>query len=198
MKFPRRLKIGDLGWLDWDGSPRNHVRVGDRLLPSEILVNFPSERENPALYMRLCIKDGVPSCAEIRITSKDTSREVRTSDLRAVPLESWIEQLYALTALRLEERPDGSTVGIMDGTEDRNREAAKVIQRARAASRRTVTRERLEEVARIYRLNINKNPTEAVARTFGVAHRTAAKYVQLARNEKPPLLPATTPGKRKA
>lgn len=198
MTFRMRTKVGDLGWLDYDSAPSARVRVGDRLLPREVVVNFPSAGDDPALYMRLVIKNGVPSCAELRIVGKEAGREVRTSDLRAVPLESWIEDLFALTALRLEEQPDGEVTAVMDGTEARGREAAKVVQRARAASRRTITRDRLKEAARIYRDNIEGNPTQAVARAFGVQHRTAAKYVQLARVAVPPLLPETTPGKRRA
>ena len=39
-------------------------------------------------------------------------------------------------------------------------------------------------------------PTEAVARSFGVSHRTAARYVQQARAAGH--LPKTDPGKKKA
>jgi hypothetical protein len=50
--------------------------------------------------------------------------------------------------------------------------------------------------AKIYRQHIDDRPTEAVSRAFGKSHRTAARWVQQAREAG--LLPDTTPGKRKA
>jgi hypothetical protein len=51
-------------------------------------------------------------------------------------------------------------------------------------------------VAEVYREHVSERPTEAVSRVFGVSHRTAARYVQQARESGH--LPETTPGKRKA
>jgi transposase-like protein len=55
---------------------------------------------------------------------------------------------------------------------------------------------RRQDVADIYRQHIDDRPTEAVSRAFGKSHRTAARWVQQAREAG--LLPDTTPGKRKA
>lgn len=57
-------------------------------------------------------------------------------------------------------------------------------------------RERLQEVDETYHEHIDDRPTEAVSHAFGISHRTAARYVQQARESG--LLPDTTPGKRKA
>lgn len=70
------------------------------------------------------------------------------------------------------------------------------IYEARSARRGTVTRAELEEVARIYREHVDASPTQAVAMLGGYTTRTAARRVQQARAAG--LLPATTPGKRKA
>ncbi len=72
-------------------------------------------------------------------------------------------------------------------------EAAKVVQRARSASRQVITEETIREVARVYRANATRRPTQAVAKAFGVQHRTASKYVRRARDIG--LLPETTAGK---
>ena len=48
-------------------------------------------------------------------------------------------------------------------------------------------------VRRIYRANLEGNPTQAVARRFGKAHRTAGLYIARARAKG--LLGPTTPGK---
>jgi len=53
----------------------------------------------------------------------------------------------------------------------------------RRESRRHVTDDVLREVAQIYRDNVDGNPTAAVARHTGRAHRTAALYVQKAREK---------------
>ncbi len=76
--------------------------VGDRVLPVEAKAVFPSDATSPALELRLAVVDDVPQCREIRITSKEGGREVRTSDLRAVQLERWIEDLFASVAARVE------------------------------------------------------------------------------------------------
>jgi hypothetical protein len=195
LKIRERTPVEGLGWVDVD-SAALPVRIGDRLLPREAFVEFPSDESSPGLRMRLAVVDGVPQCREITIWAKDDGREVRTSDLRAIPLETWIEDLFGLVAARItEEGTDGSVAAVTEFSEDRAREAAKVVQRARAAGRRTITRERLEEVAEIYRANPAR-PTEAVSRALGVQHTTAAKYVQRARGGG--LLPPTTRGKARS
>ncbi len=192
-----RTKIGTVGWVEYDGGAEMAV-VGDRVLPVEAKAVFPSDATSPALELRLAVVDDVPQCREIRITSKEGGREVRTSDLRAVQLERWIEDLFASVAARVEhvDADAGIVSAVDEHDEKRVAEAARVVQRARAAARRSITPEMLEGVAQIYRKHVDGQPTDAVRRAFGVEYRTAAKYVQRARAAG--LLPATTPGKRKA
>jgi hypothetical protein len=64
------------------------------------------------------------------------------------------------------------------------------------SGRPRLSQERLQGVAKIYRQHIDDRPTQAVSRAFGKSHRTAARWVQQAREAG--LLPDTTPGKRKA
>ena len=76
-------------------------------------------------------------------------------------------------------------------------DAVRAFQRARKGrSARKITPAFLERVAETYRTNLNGNPTEAVARTEGVAHRTAGGYVEKARDAG--ILPPTTRGKKGA
>lgn len=194
MRIRTRIAIGEIGWIEYDAAAMR--QVGDRLLPAEVIATFPSDATSPALRLRLAIVDGVPQCRDIHIEAKPEGREVRTSDLRSVPLEQWIGDLFAVAASRIVSTSGGVVTAVDEADPRRLTQARRVVERARAASRRSVTDDLLREVADVYRANVDGRPTEAVQRAFGVAHRTAAKYVQLARAKQ--LLPPTTPGRRNA
>ena len=71
------------------------------------------------------------------------------------------------------------------------------VDAAVKAPRRGVTRAELEQVANVYRHNVDAKPVQQVAAIMGYgSERTAARRVQQARDAG--LLPPTTPGKRKA
>jgi hypothetical protein len=70
------------------------------------------------------------------------------------------------------------------------------LYEARASRRGEVTHAELKEVASVYREHLDASPTRAVSLLLGYSERTAARRVQQARAAG--LLPATTPGKRKA
>jgi hypothetical protein len=78
-------------------------------------------------------------------------------------------------------------------TLDERRGTLATVRSVRREARRRVTDETLREVARVYRENVENNPTAAVAAYTGRAHRTAALYVQQARAAG--FLGRTTPGK---
>jgi len=194
VKRNTRIEIEGLGWIDYDGMGEA-VRVGDRLLPSELEVQFPGAQDQPALRMQLAVVNGVPQCRSLTIESKPGAREVRTLDMRAVALEDWIEKLYSLTAtVIVEEGPDGDmTTGVRTWDQKELRRTARTIQQARAVSRRKITPAFLADVAKVYRAHVDERPVEAVQATFGGSYRTAAMYVQRARAAKE--LPPTTQGK---
>ena len=194
MRRDTRIEIEGLGWIEYD-LMGEEVRVGDRLLPLAADVYFPGAEDQPALRMRLAVVDGVPQCRSLTIESKSGGREVRTLDVRAVALEDWIEKLYSLTAtVILEEWPGGGMkTGAVTWGERDLRRTARVIQQARAASRRKITDSFLRDVAKVYRANLDERPVEAVRAAFGGSYRTAAMYVQRARAAE--LLPPTTRGK---
>ncbi|MDQ3465980.1 MAG: hypothetical protein M3500_15110 [Actinomycetota bacterium] len=191
MRIRARVEL-QIGHVEYDAAAPT-VRVGDRYLPAELFVAFPSDARGPALRMRLAVVNGVPQCRELTIESKDTGREVRTADLRAVTLETWIEDLFAVVSQRIVSEKDGIVSTVSGESPLRMAEAAKVVQRARSASRQVITEETIREVARVYRANATRRPTQAVAKAFGVQHRTASKYVRRARDLG--LLPETTAGK---
>ena len=61
-----------------------------------------------------------------------------------------------------------------------------------------MTPEFLAGVARLYRMNVDSQPVDAIRRNYGTSYRTAARWVDLCRSDEYQLLPKTTPGKKKA
>lgn len=187
---------GGLGFVDVPLAARGDVRVGDRLLPPSITVTMPGDGVQPGLRMLLAVVDGIPQVREIHLEAPDGGRGVRSSDLREVRVEDFTEQFFALASKRIVTEGPAGTTSRAEGSPQRQREAERLISRARAAGRRTVTDDLLSRVADVYRANVATRPTEAVRQTFGVSYRTAAGYVQRARAGG--MLPRTTAGKRKA
>jgi hypothetical protein len=179
------------GWAEYDMLDR--VRVGDRVIPRRIDVTIPKTGDLPSFSMRMEVRRGVPVCTEVTVRAKDDGREVRTTDLRAVQIEDWLEDVVAAASLHVISESEGSVTAEHRGDADARRAAIKTIREARAASRRKITDELLERVAEVYRENVHDHPTQAVERAFGVSYRTASRYVQMAR---PKYLPPTSPGKK--
>ena len=168
--------------------------VGDRLVPRAIDVNFESIDGQPALRMRIEVRDGVPVCADLAITAADGGREVRSVDLRAVRLEDWVEDIVSAVAMKIEGiAADGTITATYSNSRESEQAALRVIQEARRSTRRNVEK-LLPEVAKVYRSRFNDRPVEAVQAAFGVSYRTAGRYVQQCRDTG--LLPPTTPGKK--
>lgn len=185
----------EMGWIEYDPVARP-VRIGDRLFPPSVDVVFPGAPDQPRLSMHLSVIGGFPQCRTLTIEAKDGVREVRTTDLRAVPIDSWVEQLYGLVASVVVSEGDRETASVITSDPAARRQTEKQIQQARTASRRKITNDLLREVAAVYRANVDERPVEAVRAAFGVSYRSAAGYVERARAAGH--LPATTPGKRRA
>lgn len=189
VRFRRRIELST-GWAEWDEGPRHRVRVGDRLLPRRIDVTFPSTVDDlPSLTMVVEVREGIPQCTEVTIRSSSTGREVRSVDLRAARLEDWLETVTSGAAAAATEH--GYVID--DKTPAELAADRKRVQYIRAGARRTITDDLLSQVAETYRAHASDRPTEAVQVAFGTSSRTAARYVQQARERG--FLPPTTPGK---
>jgi hypothetical protein len=174
------------------------ARIGDRLVPAAIDVECPGDGHQPALHLRLEVVDGVPQCRELRIVSVPGGRDVRPVDLGAVRLHQWVEELFAAFAARvIEDGPDGTAAVVEVPFGPSHDSAVTLLHDARkGVGARRITPALLAEVAEVYRAHVGSRPTASVAAAFGVAHRTAALYVQRAREAG--LLPPTTRGKGRA
>lgn len=169
------------------------VRVGDRLVPSEIFVNVRGGPTQPDYALKIEVRDGLPQWVEVTLRARPGGAEVRDKDLSVIPLEDWLEQIVAQCSLKFGGTFAGGVTSRSKPTDDRT--AIADIRRTRAGRPRTLTPERLQQVADIYRQHFKSRPTGAVARAFDVADRTASKYVQRAREAG--YLPPTERGKKK-
>ena len=184
------VKLGEIGWQI--GTPV--VPVGDVFIPEHIesWVRFPGAGDQPVLRLIIEVCQSVPRFTKVEIESKPDGRAVTGKDLLVTKenMSFWLETIVKLAAQRSQrdptQVPDWADTAV----------AQKSLTAARRGAPRKITHDRLAQVADIYRANIEANPLEAIKDAYGVEHRTAARYVQLAR--KAELLPPTTPGKKKA
>ncbi len=181
-----------LGWITFDHD--KWERLSDRWVPRRVDVDFPGDGREPSLSMVLEVRDGIPVCASVTITSRPGSREVRRQDLRAVPVEDWVESLFAVAAHQAETTEAGEVA--LGWDKDIRLAARKDVELARRGLRRKVTPAFLADVADTYREHVDDQPVQAVRARFGGAQRTAAGYIEQARKQG--LLPPTTRGKAKA
>lgn len=172
------------------------VMMEGRAVPRKIRFSHPGADGQPAITMELEMRDGVAQCRSIRLESVEDGREIRPVDLEVVRrrLYQWIGDVFAVMARRI-EKTGPNTFQILDtfGPDAEAFEAA-LVAVTRARRPRKLDRSFLVRVADVYRENIAKAPTKAVAETFSVSHRTAASYVKQARDMD--LLPPTTKGRK--
>lgn len=179
--FPKRVSL-NVGWADGDGEM---VRVGDRLVHGLIRVTFPGAAGQPRLEAVIDSTAGVPRCTDLRLVAVDGGREVRSTDLRSVEVETLLEAIVPLFSMEGEWSDDGSFQGVErvpDSNSEDFRRARSALRQVRRASRRKVTPALLEQVAEVYR-DSPERPAEAVELAFGVSPRTAFRYISMAREQ---------------
>jgi hypothetical protein len=178
----RRIPL-NFGWVEAD--ELDTVEVGDHLMPRLIDIVFPGADGQPRLEATIDSSSGVPRCTALHLTTGEGGREVRTTDLRAVELESWIEAVVPLYMAEITERHPGGGVSAVIRTADTDaddyKRAKAALRRTRRNDRRKVTPEVLRKVARTYASDPLR-PAEAVEVAFDVSTRTAYRYIQLARD----------------
>jgi len=171
-----------VGWADYDGLG-DKMRIGDRMVPQSVYVNFPGVDGQPRLTMTIDSSSGVPRCTDLRIESVEGGREVRTKDLRAVEVDNWIEAIVPLAMAQVvSEGPGGtnSVVRVPDSNSADFKAAKATLTRARRIGRRKVNDDLYRRVAEVYKSE-DLRPAEAVRLAFGVADRTAFRYIAEAR-----------------
>ena len=174
--------------------------VDDYLVPTwaEFTMHGYNGPDNVA---RIEVRNGVPELVRLEWLSNPHQREIRQRDLRSMEVDGFVTTLFA--GLTRQRSPGSGIVGIATGaTEDGDHPPAfYAAQRfvgslRRPEGYRSITPDLLKTVAEVYRRNIDRAPTQAVGKFFGVKSRMASIYVDRARQAG--LLPPTTRGKKKA
>ncbi|UXA14076.1 hypothetical protein KXD97_10005 [Mycobacterium sp. SMC-8] len=175
--------------------PRTHL--GESLyMPEWLTVDVPGYDE-PDLTVRIELRNQTPRIVAISLVAGENSREIRPIDFRDSDLESFI-RLYEIFVYEVVYDETMDQVSISAATDDHG-ELASIIRKdieRRRSGKRVINTAFLQQVATVYRDNIEHAPTEAVSRTFGVKHRQATDYVKQARERG--LLPPTKQGRARA
>jgi hypothetical protein len=178
-----------------------YLLVEDRLVPE--WVNFKWKfPPAPTIIGRVEVRSGVPQCVKLAFISDSSDHEIRQSDLRSIEINSLVIDLMAGFSIHVDQSDPEVTAfrGGLPGTDGPGgtyTAARRFMERQRKGpGLRDITPELLERVAEVYRANIDRAPTEAVAKTFGVKQRMASTYVQRARTAG--YLPPTKQGKKRA
>ncbi|UXA04418.1 hypothetical protein KXD96_15415 [Mycobacterium sp. SMC-2] len=157
-------------------------------VPSVVDVDFSKDRTAPSRRLKIEVRDGHPMCSEIHLVARPGGRGLRNTDVRALAdLGRWTEEI--LNECNVYIGPDGIP------SRPGSRDSLKEIGAARV-QRRKISPTLLKEVANAYRSNVTKAPTRAVADSFDVPYRTAARWVELCRSDEFGLLPKTKMGKK--
>jgi hypothetical protein len=168
------------------------VQVGDQQVPKAIDAHFAGVDGQPSLDLRIEVVDGYPQCRRLVIASVEGGREVKQLDIDAVKVNAWVQVLPAAFALQITASDEH---GLSAEGPSSLVAAAEAFRRARKGkAARKLTPKFLAGVADVYRKNLTGNPTQAVARAYGIQPRTASLYVARARAEH--LLAPAIPGKK--
>jgi len=190
MAWRGKTRVGSL----FGGQHGGLAKIGDVVVPRTAVYAHDGDEGEPDLEVRFEVRDGRPECVDFHVRAKPDGRGIRTADLQMVTnLDAIAVNLYAAVT----PVPDGNAFNWMwRQTEENAERARRAAYEARKARRGTVTSAALEEVAKVYRKNLDSSPTRAVQLQLGYSERTAARRVQQAREAG--LLPKTTQGKRRA
>jgi hypothetical protein len=181
MHMRRRIDL-TVGWAEFD-QLGDDVRIGDRLVPRLVYVDFPGVDGQPRLTMTIDSSSGVPRCTDLRIESVEGGHEVRTKDLRAVEVDNWIEAIVPLTTSQVVSEGDGgvnAVVRVPDSDSADFKAARATLRQARLVGRRKLDDDLYRRVAEVYKSE-KLRPAEAVRLAFGVKDRTAFRYIAEAR-----------------
>lgn len=170
-----------VGWAE--GDLLDGVLVGDHWACRIIEVTFPGAEGSPGLSMTIDSSDGVPRCTRLEITAREGGREVRTSDVRAVEIPTWIDAIVPLFMGEVDPTEDGGTALTLVSPDEEaaRRRAMSEVRTVQRAGRRLIDEKFLRRVAEVYTSDPVR-PAQAVKHAFGVSPRTAARYVQQARS----------------
>ena len=156
------------------------VQVRDGWVPPEIDVELRSVGTQPAVSLKIEVRQGIPVCTEVKLRAHPDGPEIRPTDLKAVHVDSLVEQAVALCTLHPE--PDGAlSVSAPTPADRRNAQRARRVRPGRG--RPPVPPQRLQQVADLYRRHTDGGrPVQVICEVLGISERTAARYVDKCRS----------------
>jgi hypothetical protein len=153
-----------------------------RLLPRRFVATFPDDAGGPELHLRFEVRDGIPQCREVLLTSPPDGREIRPVDIRSIDVERLLEIACALITLHVTAWAGDGLIAEHSHRDPDLDAATREVRWSRRNTRRALADSRLPEVAEVYRNNPDA-PTAAVERHFKLkSRRTASLYVRRARD----------------
>ncbi|MDO8308148.1 MAG: hypothetical protein Q7V58_07305 [Actinomycetota bacterium] len=176
------VRVSESGAVDYGLPP---VKLGNTVVPARVAYIVEGANGSPSARVEFAIHDGLPICTSVHVDAAEGGRGIRSGDLNTLPgLDRLAIDAFTALAVRVADNPFDWHIGL-----------DQVKVRSARLDIRTRGNAELEEVARVYRENIDDRPLEAVER-LGYSRRTAARRVQQARVKG--FLPRTTPGKKQA
>ncbi|MEW2484102.1 hypothetical protein AB0876_31400 [Mycobacterium sp. NPDC049093] len=160
---------------------------------------------DPDMHVRVELRDGSPVLTELSWKSGPGHSDIRQKHLRQTDIAKLVTDLVVSTLRRTEVShvPTGQPLDVEVLRERKQLAkqsevvARRFVERQRLPrTRRVMTPEFLQEVAKVYRENIDGAPTKTVGEVFNVQSRQASKYVDAARQRG--YLPPTVRGQKKA
>ena len=157
------IAIESLGRSGWLKRSEGRYEIATRV---DALVDKPGR---PRCQLRIEIDEGRPVCTQLTVVRRPGEAALTSSTIR-VSLKEFVEEISQLV------------VSALTGTE-----LEQLTKSPRAEPGKRLPRERLEEVARVYRYALARPglgpPTKAVAQALDVSRSTAGRYVVRARLE---------------
>jgi hypothetical protein len=164
-------------------------QLGDRVIPAPITIEMAGFDDRPDLELTFDVVEGQLQCRQIVLTARG-DLEIQKRHVEAFSIDALRETVARNWSMPTTVNEDGAVVTLLDlpSTPAESREAGLNLQ----STRRRTDPAHLERVAAVY-LGADSAPTQAVADSFKVAHRTAGLYVQRAREAG--LIPPANRGK---
>lgn len=187
-----------LGVGYWKDGRDGHVYVGDYRYPARFVIRVESRRY-PAKVRMLVIanSEGRTVCVSLTCTPWTEDAGVTGAALRELPIGRFMDAGRELVSEYVERKGRGNTRTLVGRqmTEDERPNLAAAYDRGTTARRGVpVTREQIEDAARLYReaITLGQPPRQYVSQKLHISQSTAAKWFMRARRPgphgEPPLL----------
>ena len=182
----RRIPVEDddgdtVGWVMFDAFV-DFVNIdGSVYVPTEFLLRFPGDDEQPSLTISFTVRDGATAVSGVNLEAKPGGRRVQRADLEglATVLHEWTDMAVKAVMRHGEATDDTLTVG---GHPLQAREATRAASVGRKRAHRKVNDAFLREVAKLYQDGTDTGRYSAIMERFGTdVEPTVARWVGLAR-----------------